>query len=222
MAQTREGAEKIAAKKAGLTVEEYRNLRQSGLKRCTVCKFWHKKNRFGIDKSRCDGLSTKCCQCIMSKCKSGPGKAERKRMKAAGYAWCKGCKQWLRDCNVSLGKCRLHHREYERTRYNNDPDYRSERIQHSISRKRGVDPVPLEGMQRLLEHFRGRCAYCNNKAESWDHMDPVSLGGMTIPGNIVPCCISCNSSKNNTPLEEWLDRVGISDDLDKILLLREI
>ncbi len=40
MAQTKQGAIKIAAKKANLSVEEYLRKVQKGLKKCTFCKEW--------------------------------------------------------------------------------------------------------------------------------------------------------------------------------------
>lgn len=63
MAQTPEGALKIAAKKAGLDIVEYLARRASGLKRCTVCKQWRAVSEFSADASRYDGLAAKgyCC-----------------------------------------------------------------------------------------------------------------------------------------------------------------
>ena len=63
MAQTPEGALKIAAKKAGLTIDEYSAMRAAGLKKCTGCKQWHDVATFNVDATRTDGLSAKgrCC-----------------------------------------------------------------------------------------------------------------------------------------------------------------
>lgn len=36
----------------------------------------------------------------------------------------------------------------------------------------------------------------------------MKLGGQTVAGNIVPACISCNSSKKDKPLANWLDKGG--------------
>jgi hypothetical protein len=69
MAQTKEGAIKIAAKKAGLSVEEYKARLEAGLKRCTKCKEWKPATRFNIDKSRWDGLTAKCTDCTRVKIK---------------------------------------------------------------------------------------------------------------------------------------------------------
>lgn len=63
MAQTIEGAIKIAAKKAGLSVEQYKALIDQGSKKCSECKEWRPASEFGTDQSRYDGLDTKCCYC---------------------------------------------------------------------------------------------------------------------------------------------------------------
>mgnify|MGYP000856260632 CR=1 FL=1 len=66
MAQTKEGAIKAAAKKAGITPEEYMRLVSSGQKRCSICKQWKPIKKFNKDNSRSDGLGTKCHDCIHS------------------------------------------------------------------------------------------------------------------------------------------------------------
>jgi len=48
------------------------------------------------------------------------------------------------------------------------------------------------------------CAYCDvADAERWDHLHPVSQGGDTVPGNLVPACRRCDDSKQDRTIEEW-------------------
>ena len=60
MAQTREGALKIAASKAGVSSNEYEARMRQHLKWCSLCKQWHDKSEFGIDLSRWDGRVPSC------------------------------------------------------------------------------------------------------------------------------------------------------------------
>ena len=60
MAQTKEGATAIAALKTGLSIEQYKNQIQSGLKWCHLCRKWHPVAQFGKDAYRYDGLSAVC------------------------------------------------------------------------------------------------------------------------------------------------------------------
>jgi len=49
-----------------------------------------------------------------------------------------------------------------------------------------------------------RCIYCgSDHPKRWDHIHPVSKGGDTIKGNLVPACSSCDDSKQDRTLDEW-------------------
>jgi 5-methylcytosine-specific restriction protein A len=45
----------------------------------------------------------------------------------------------------------------------------------------------------------GLCHYCQKKFASseltMDHVVPLSLGGRSVKGNLVPCCKECNNAK---------------------------
>ncbi len=60
MAQTKNGAVKIAAKNAGISVDEYNLLVANGNKWCSGCKNWHIASEFGKDSTRHDGLASSC------------------------------------------------------------------------------------------------------------------------------------------------------------------
>lgn len=47
------------------------------------------------------------------------------------------------------------------------------------------------------------CIYCGALANQTDHVIPTSRGGKNTKSNRVPCCPSCNQSKNNRTPEEW-------------------
>lgn len=199
------GVMKVAAARLGVSIDEYIANISAGLKHCRKCMQWLPVDAFYVDKSRGDGHKAVCQSCDYEPATGKPGTAERRRMKATGFSWCRMCAKWLPCPEVSrLGLCKPHALEDERRRYANDPDFRFRRIQHSTSRKRGVEPIPKLGRDCLLESFDGLCAYCQDPFESWDHMNPVSKGGETEPGNIVPACSFCNSSKRDMPFDEWM------------------
>lgn len=55
-----------------------------------------------------------------------------------------------------------------------------------------------------VKFFDGRCAYCGkSKKLTQDHIVPVSKGGGYTKNNIIPCCGSCNSSKQDKDFMEW-------------------
>jgi len=48
------------------------------------------------------------------------------------------------------------------------------------------------------------CVFCGaSPIERWDHLIPVSRGGDTVLGNVVPACGRCDDSKRDLPFEVW-------------------
>ena len=67
-----------------------------------------------------------------------------------------------------------------------------------------------EDLQSISEYFEEAngltCVYCgSDNPTRWDHLYPVSKGGDTVPGNLVPSCQPCDDSKQNKTLEEWFN-----------------
>lgn len=179
-------------------------------RRCSKCRAIKDHTAFCVDRSRPAGISYVCKACRARPVRAGrPSAAQRAGRMRIGEQWCTGCKAWLAaDLVVRNNRCRACLRAYERERYASDPKYRQERRQHAHARRRGVDPVPVEGQERLMHSFCGQCAYCPSPATTWDHVIPISKGGRTTPDNILPCCVSCNASKGNRDLFRWLDQTG--------------
>jgi HNH endonuclease len=65
--------------------------------------------------------------------------------------------------------------------------------------------------KRLAVYHRDgfACAYCGTALEdgarlSLDHVLPRELGGTHEATNLVTCCVSCNSARQDLPLRSWL------------------
>lgn len=66
--------------------------------------------------------------------------------------------------------------------------------------------ISTEWWDALFNVFEtGVCLYCGEfgKKLVMDHWIPVSKGGPTEVGNLVPCCSSCNSSKHDKSPSDW-------------------
>lgn len=74
-----------------------------------------------------------------------------------------------------------------------------------LYRKKGAGGYPtFHQVNGLYARYLGLCAYCNlNKATSIDHVLPISRGGNNNIENLLPACVSCNSSKGSKLLKEW-------------------
>ena len=139
----------------------------------------------------------------------GPSIRERRIKGADGLRWCRGCAAWLPAEKVlRQGACQPCQNAEAKSRYNSDPEFRQRVIGHSMARRANVAPVPPDAAISILEDFEGECAYCDAPATTWDHVVPVSKGGLTEPYNIVPACRPCNSSKRDADLWDWLEATG--------------
>jgi 5-methylcytosine-specific restriction endonuclease McrA len=150
-----------------------------------------------------------------------PGIQERRRRAEIGQRWCSDCRAWLPIAEVRQGRCREHRNEAARRWYaeRGAPAVR----QRVRARRRDVAALPLVGIEYLTDQFTG--PYCPAEASSWDHVVPVSRGGRTEPGNVVPACLPCNSSKNDGEVFEWLARTSRTPKtelLDVLALIEEV
>jgi 5-methylcytosine-specific restriction endonuclease McrA len=222
-----EGALKAAATRTGLGVNEYIDRLNMGLLYCWRCQGWHAADEFGKDSTRPSGRAASCRRSIAAargrKNPERPGKLERQARRAQGEAWCRGCRGWLPVDQVPgvSGACREHLAAEYRARYAASPASTRSRVN---ARKRGVEPLPLIGAEWLTDQFGGQCAYCPDAATTWDHVVPVVLGGGTEPGNVVPACRPCNSSKKNSDVDEWMARTGRTPHMAllDVMLLKEV
>jgi 5-methylcytosine-specific restriction endonuclease McrA len=89
-----------------------------------------------------------------------------------------------------------------------------EQVAHSkrIRRERmnGVlKTLTFNEWEDILKNFEYECVYCGRKEKiTLDHLVPITKGGDHTKDNVVPACLSCNASKNNKLLEDWL-KIGI-------------
>jgi len=55
-----------------------------------------------------------------------------------------------------------------------------------------------------MEANQGNCTYCSwGRAEAVDHVVPWESGGRDDVTNLVPACLSCNSSKRDRTVLQW-------------------
>ena len=67
----------------------------------------------------------------------------------------------------------------------------------------GGDPQRWTAIRvHILERDEYRCAYCNRRATTVDHVVPRAKGGNEENSNLVACCRKCNFTKGTRTLEE--------------------
>lgn len=191
MAGNAAGAIKTAATRIGITVQEYEAHRASGLKWCMKCSAWRPVANFAKDRSRGDGLKS-TCSTHYARSTQGPTKLERRQRAALGQRWCRGCAAWLAaEAVPRQGVCRPCAAAKARARYAGPGG--AEIRARVYARKRGLAPIPVWWAEEERDGFGGLCAYgCERSGTTWDHIWPVSRGGISAPGNLAPACGSCN------------------------------
>lgn len=85
-------------------------------------------------------------------------------------------------------------------------------------RKAGQGSKWIRKDKRLAIYLRDgmACAYCGKASEdgvglSLDHLVCNSHGGGNHEGNLVTCCISCNSKRRDMLLDDWLVKIHGDD-----------
>lgn len=104
-----------------------------------------------------------------------------------------------------------------RARYAVDPAFRErERMRTSGkrwgNRAEGRDDGSLTApVIRTLFAAAKKCPYCwqpmRSRDKTLDHKDPLSRGGWHSAGNVLVCCLRCNSRKHDRPWSEWLQMI---------------
>ena len=78
-----------------------------------------------------------------------------------------------------------------------------------LKRERGKARELRESQWWKRRLAKGVCHYCGRacppRGLTMDHVVPVSRGGKTIRGNVVPCCKDCNNAKKQLLPMEWED-----------------
>lgn len=71
----------------------------------------------------------------------------------------------------------------------------------------GLGPADRKRLRQKWKRQGRACAYCPAPATTIDHVIPLIRGGTNYEGNLVPCCLSCNSRKSDRLVIEF--RLGL-------------
>jgi hypothetical protein len=84
------------------------------------------------------------------------------------------------------------------------------------ARRRALQPVTQQQIDARFALWDNRCAFCGVAADhqrnrgyqrlTVEHVLPLTKGGLDEAANIIPACSTCNTSKNNSPVDDWYRR----------------
>lgn len=103
-------------------------------------------------------------------------------------------------------KNKSHFQQYQREWNQADPEKRRGYVRKRRAILKGCSASLSTAAWKAIKELHGnKCAYCGSSGKvEMDHIVPISRGGAHHESNVVPCCRSCNASKGDRPLEEWL------------------
>lgn len=86
--------------------------------------------------------------------------------------------------------------------------FKNKRIEYEKTRKdlskSVISDLTEEQWNETFALFGFKCAYCEGTERiTRDHIIPLTKGGAYTKNNIIPCCISCNSKKQNKNYIDW-------------------
>lgn len=96
-----------------------------------------------------------------------------------------------------------------RAAYAKNPEPRKRHAAKRRAAKRGVETTLTDQeWYDIIDIYEGHCAYCFCTPDviTIDHVTPITKSGGHTANNVVPACLSCNTSKGNRDLHAWLWR----------------
>lgn len=189
------------------------------LKRCTKCgvEYPATPEYFRCKRNKKDGLEYRCKTCAKQDYQDSGSEYQRQwRERHPEYHaqyFKKNQETISRRTRITSKAWRLSNPEQVRDYYKKNLIASRAKTHLRKARKRGlVSTFTRSQWHACLEYFHHTCAYCGAQQDFWhvleqDHYMPLSAGGGYTADNIIPACKSCNSSKGDSPVNEWLNRV---------------
>jgi len=209
------------------------------MKRCTGCAAEKPASDFYRDKQKKDGLSSRCKPCknadnrahfladptAARRGKRKWAKANPGRMRALGDRWRAAnpakvkasFAKWAKANKPKIVEWRESHREVFRKAAKNWAARHPENVKAACRNRRARIAGSSSQLTAFdwvgrLDEFCGLCAYCLVATDrpTQDHFRPLFRGGQHDCENVVPACGSCNSSKRDGLVFDWVSRgVGV-------------
>ena len=115
----------------------------------------------------------------------------------------KFCNEKCRIKNTNL-RWKDRRREWAKKSYKDKPRYRAERISSARTRNYRLGKADELTIRRIASLLWRTCSYCGKTGGTIDHIVPLSKGGDHHWSNLLPCCRSCNSSKRDRDVFEFM------------------
>ncbi len=173
---------------------------------CTDCKFLLVYTQYSKNPKNKDGYLHQCKSCVYKKTKIRLSKNKELIKKQRREIYHRNRDKNIQDA-IRWGRINKEKRDIAKKKWRDkNKELTNHLTKNYIYRKKHAKGShTLEEYNEKVERFGGLCVYCNkNKGDTKDHIIPLSKGGTNFIDNIVPACRSCNSSKRDKTLLEWI------------------
>lgn len=177
------------------------------MKACNTCLVYLPADKFHISRVEKDGHSGKCKACAIQASKAWYAANKERSVKARRDYYSRNKSKFKVRASLWAKKNPGRRKEITRKSAASPAGLARARKTQALRRSREVGAISQmwwDGMDAIIE--TRVCLYCQKiqKKLVMDHFIPVSRGGRTEIGNLLPCCRSCNAKKYNIPPEIWV------------------
>jgi 5-methylcytosine-specific restriction endonuclease McrA len=182
-------------------------------KTCTKCGQTKNFTEFYKCKSKKDGLSSHCKECRRIWRLQD---SENQKIRAKNYyeknkqKVLENNKKWVAENpeKIAVIKKRYRDNNKEKVFIGNKrwEQANPEKVKRKVTRRRALKKKAITyfiSSKDLRRLSMATCFFCTKKADTIEHLIPLTRGGTHGIGNLVAACRSCNSSKRNKFLMEW-------------------
>jgi 5-methylcytosine-specific restriction endonuclease McrA len=176
---------------------------------CPVCKANKPSSEYYKNSKAKDGITYQCKECAkahVAKQRALLPKSVQKQRSSASYQRHKEkrletSRQYRANNRQAVSAMTLRWKHANKARVTASEEKR--RARKKSAESTGVTP---DQWAEILEQFNHCCAFCLEPGTSMDHFRPLARGGTHSVENVVPACGSCNASKHDDLIFDWLPR----------------
>ena len=180
----------------GMKRKEHKTINGVEMKECSRCKELLPLSEFRKDGSKWDGLYGFCKKCAKEK--------DRKSYEKDREGKCKKVLEY----KIRTGT-RYNPQYYKSEKAKRKKMVRDAKRRKSIRNANKKSRITKEIIEKVLEIYSGKCAYCGCECYDGHHIDhkiPLSKGGGNEIENLALSCPNCNWSKRDKTDIEFIGR----------------